>query len=379
MKAKERMERALNYEVPDRVPFIGYNGISPLYSDVLPLFPLTPNSWQPPGEKYYPHVDLMQLSAHLYHWKASTWSSKPPDNFKKWKFQPHKEIDEWGVIWEDLGDGTQGWPIEGPLTSWDQLDDLQIPDGADPNRFSFVRKLCHLIPNSSKFRMGLITNFLFERTHFLRGWHNFMRDSIRNAQKLRDLVKKIHPFYEAMILQCHSLGARAIFATDDWGSQEDVLINPKKFDEIYLDGYQKITKLCHELDMKFILHSCGNVGKLIPNLIQAGVDALEFDSPRMTGLEVMQKYLGKMCYLCVCNIQTVYPTGSPEDVEKETLTMLDTLANQGGGFIAIDYAGAESVLRVPHMNIKRFAHTIKKYGKYLPNGNIDKSKWPKFN
>lgn len=60
MRAAERVAKALSFEKPDRVPFIGYNGISPLRSDILPLFPLTPNTWQPSKTEYYPHLHTLR-------------------------------------------------------------------------------------------------------------------------------------------------------------------------------------------------------------------------------------------------------------------------------------------------------------------------------
>ena len=103
---------------------------------------------------------------------------------------------------------------------------------------------------------------------------------------------------------------------------------------------------------------------------------MEFDSPGMTGLETMQQFAGKMCYLCVVNIQTVYPHGTKSDVIKEVLAMIDAVGAQDGGFIAVDYEGAASVLHVPLENIKTFKWAVKKYGHYLANGAINKQSWP---
>ncbi|HMB65487.1 MAG TPA: hypothetical protein VKO42_01310, partial [Patescibacteria group bacterium] len=214
MKGSQRVSKAIHFEKPDRVPYIGYNSYYPLVSDVLPLFPLTPTSWQPPPGKY-PHVHPMQLQFHLYKWKPMGFKVNPPRCWKKWKNTPHQEIDEWGVIWEEVGDGTMGWPVDGPLKSWEDLDNLKIPDGSDPARYSLSRKINKLVPKSWKYRLGLIDNFLFERTHFLRGWNRYMHDLVRNPQKIRELIKIILPYYEKMIRQLHEMGAQCVFTTDD--------------------------------------------------------------------------------------------------------------------------------------------------------------------
>jgi uroporphyrinogen decarboxylase len=317
----------------------------------------------------------MQLQYHKYKWQAKNWKGEVPKNWRAWKLAPHKEIDEWGVIWEEVGDGTMGWPVEGPLKHWDDIDKIVLPDGSDPARYSMIRKINKLLPRKSKYRLGLIDNFLFERTHFLRGWDNYMRDLVKSQNQIKSLIKHIFPYYEAMITQLHDMGAQAVFTTDDWGSQEDVFISPRTFDSVFMDAYKKIINLCHDLGMAFILHSCGNIGKFIPKFIECGVDALELDSPRMTGLETLAKYSGKIAYLVTVDIQTVYPNGSPADVRKEVKSMIDILADYDGGMIAIGYAGAHDVLKVPKANIKMFPKVIKSCGQYLSNGKIDRTRW----
>ena len=378
MRAAERVARAIACEKPDRIPFIGLNGFALLRSDVLPLNPLTPNSWQPPGSEYYPHVSNLQLRFRPYKWKAEQWNPKPPKDWKKWKFSPHKEIDEWGVIWEVSGKRTMGCPVEGSLKSWDQLNDLVIPDGSNAERYALFRKIVKLVPRKSKYRLGTMDTFIFGRTHFLRGWNNYMIDLIRAPQKIQMLIDRILPFYEGEIHQLHELGAQAVFAFDDWASQEDVLISPLMFDRIFRDPYKKIINLCHDLGMVFLLHSCGNIGKFLPKFIEIGIDGVQIDSPHMAGLNVMQKYAGKICFICCVDIQKVYPNGTTEDVVKEVLTMMNALGNQGGGFIAIDYEEAETVLKVPKANIQTFERTVRKYGHYRPDGTLDKHNWPEW-
>ncbi len=185
MKAAERVEPALKFQRPDRVPFIGYNGISPLLSDVFPILPLTPATWQPLSSQYYPHVNGIQWDLGLYHWNPKQWNPSLPKNPKIWRKQQHREIDEWGVIWEALGDGTMGWPVEGPLKSWEDLDSLTVPQGNNPQRYALTGRLNHLLPKKSKFRLGYMDNFLFERTHFLRGWEVFMRICYDLLKKLK--------------------------------------------------------------------------------------------------------------------------------------------------------------------------------------------------
>ncbi len=372
MRALERVNRALSFRVPDRVPFFGNNGLAPIRSDFLPLPSLVPKSWRPPRDKsppHFPHVYLSQLQTpFLYSWKPSkAWNPKPP---KKWYLHPRTEIDEWGVIWNGGTLNTMGEPLAPALESWDKLDEYQIPDGSNPERYAISKKITKFVPKKSKFRIGLVTNFIFEQTHFIRGWENYMRDLFRHKNELHALIKKIMPYYYQCVDQLHEMGANAIYTTDDWGSQRTVLISPKMFDEFYRKPYEEFVKYCHDLGMKFVLHSCGKINKLIPKFIDIGVDALEFDAPHMVGLEEAHEFSGKITFFNCIDIQKIYPFASPEEVIEEFKQMAKCVGNKGGGFVAFDYFGAHEVLNVPKQNIRMFERAVKKYGKYDADGTL---------
>ena len=134
MKPAEIMERAIKFDKPSRIPRIFYNYHYVLYSDILPLAPITPKSWQP-SRGYYPHVYNQAMQFGVWKWKENLVGNDSHKNWKEWKHQNREEIDEWGVIWECGTDNSMGWPVRGPVNTWDKMDDLVIPDGKNPERY----------------------------------------------------------------------------------------------------------------------------------------------------------------------------------------------------------------------------------------------------
>ena len=101
-----------------------------------------------------------------------------------------------------------------------------------------------------------------------------------------------------------------------------------------------------------------------------GLDAIEFDSPRMSGYNDLKEYRGKIMFWGCVNIQSIYTHGTPEEVEREVWHMIRNLGTKDGGFGAYFYPQPK-VIRVSRKNIKAFGKGLEKYGTY---SNIP-SKW----
>ncbi|MCM8770191.1 MAG: hypothetical protein NC911_11125, partial [Candidatus Omnitrophica bacterium] len=54
--------------------------------------------------------------------------------------RPSSGVDEWGVVWENIGVGHLGQVKEYPLKSWDDFGKLVVPDINDPKRYQGLRR-----------------------------------------------------------------------------------------------------------------------------------------------------------------------------------------------------------------------------------------------
>jgi hypothetical protein len=62
---------------------------------------------------------------------------------------------------------------------------------------------------------------------------------------------------------------------DDFGMQNTLLISPELFDEHISLRLGKMIDLAHSCGIRVLLHSCGNIGILIPRLIDLRGDILD--------------------------------------------------------------------------------------------------------
>lgn len=353
MLSKIRVKKAIHFDSPDRVPFMGYNTPqSFLHVDFFPILPIPSSEWQP-RYPYYPHTYEHLIKLHLYRWG---WQGKKVP--KKWLKKPRIEIDEWGCYWKSIGDGTVGHPYKPAFKNWSDLSRFELPL---VHKYGFTKNFSLIAP--TRYKLGLIQHFFFERSSFLRGFNNLLVDFRKNPQKVKDLLDKMKKWYVDSIKSLR--GCHGIITGDDLGTQNNAIMSPEIFKKFYYDVYAEVIELTHKLGMDFILHSCGNVKDLIPIFIELGVDAMDFDSPHMVGIKNIGKFSYKknMAFFCCVNIQSVYPNGTPRDVYKEVYKMIKYINTKEGGLIFKDYIDAHTSIRVPMKNIKSYWRGVKKYGK----------------
>ena len=159
----------------------------------------------------------------------------------------------------------------------------------------------------------------------------------------------------------------AIVVGDDYGTQRAPMISPKMFRELFKPSLAKICDFVHKKspNVKVLLHSCGAVAPLIPDFIDAGLDAL---NPVQTTAEGMDPAKLKAEYgrdLVFwgggVRCQTTLANGTVEDVRSEVRELLEIWKPGGGYIFAPDHDIQENV---PAEKIIALYETAQKYGGY---------------
>ena len=127
----------------------------------------------------------------------------------------------------------------------------------------------------------------------------------------------------------------------DYGSQKGELISPVDFEHIYMPYYKKINKWVHEnTTWKTWMHSCGSITKIIPLLIESGLDILnpiQCSSAGMDPVWLKEEFGDKLTFWGGgINTQSTLSFGTPEEVEKEVKQRIDIFApGRWGLFLAL--------------------------------------------
>ena len=267
-----------------------------------------------------------------------------------------KTRDELGCIWNNLiGTGT-GYVMKHPLEDWASLETYALPDPRLPSRFIEIEKAVQKYPE--KFVVAAIGLSGFSLMTALRGFENILADLYLNPVPLSRLAAMVFAYEIAVIEQIARRGADGVFFFDDWGTEQNLFINPKLWRQVFKPYYAAQFLRIHELGMRVFFHSCGCVWKIIPDLIDIGVDVLNleqmqvFGSSDQTGYErLMEEFGGKVCFTVNVDSQRTLINGTAQQIEQEIQHIFRTFDLPEGGFIVFADAGKDHNI-VPFDNLR---------------------------
>lgn len=116
------------------------------------------------------------------------------------------------------------------------------------------------------------------------------------------------------------------FFGNDFGSQLDTLISPEMFDRFVMPAFVKFTDQAHRHGMKVLLHSCGSIYRVIPKLIDAGVDALhpiQAQAANMDARTLAREFNGKVVFVGGVDTQQLLPHATPQQIKEEVYRLRD--------------------------------------------------------
>ncbi|MCF7855892.1 MAG: hypothetical protein K9N51_13925 [Candidatus Pacebacteria bacterium] len=227
-----------------------------------------------------------------------------------------------------------GWHELGP--EWYQMDAPTTTAtvsgcGSYPDFFDSLRALRD---STDKYILVMIYGSHFEKAYFSRGIENFLADMAGAPDFARGLLNRI--IEKNMVMLENFLCAREIDGVllgSDWGTQTGLIMAPSTWEEMIRPGEQREYDLIHSYDKDVWVHSCGNVEKVIPSLIEMGLDVLNPVQPETMDLATLKKEYGdKLTFWGGISTQRALPFGSPEEVKQET-RRVRSLMSQGGGYI----------------------------------------------
>jgi uroporphyrinogen decarboxylase len=264
--------------------------------------------------------------------------------------------DEWGIVWRHSADGVGANPVGHPIKDWSQLDDYlrnQMPNPHESGRIAAaLPPLAKL--GSRRYCVGMMHCILFERLFALRGMENTLADFHTNETEVRRLCDALTEYVIGLIQEWGKTDVSAIFLTDDWGSQDALMISPMMWRRYFKEYYRRIFAEVHRWGKDVMFHSCGNITSIIPDLIEVGVDILDPMQPGPLNLtEVASQFGGKVAFSGGIDDQRLEDY-SPQEVKDMVRRTIDTLGRPFGNSYIV--AAANAILpSVPLENLQAMA------------------------
>ena len=256
-------------------------------------------------------------------------------------------VDAWGCVFENIHEGIHG-EIRNPVVKgeeWEDIDKIHIPYEWYEIDTEGVNDYCR---NNDVFVLSGFCARPFERLQFIRGTEQLYMDLALRPDGLIDFMKKLHEFNCGLMEKWAKTDVDALFMMDDWGAQNNLLISPDSWVELFKPMYRDYCSIAKESGKKMFMHSDGNIRKIYPHLIEIGVDALNSQIFCM-GIDNLAEYKGKITFWGEMDRQHMLVDKTPDDIEEAVYMIKDLLWDNGGCVAQCEFgpgAKPENIIRM---------------------------------
>lgn len=205
---------------------------------------------------------------------------------------------------------------------------------------------------------GVWSGFFHKISAFL-GMENYFIQMYENPKLIDALTERVVDFYvEANEKFFAGLGDRAdvMFFGNDFGTQRDLLISPECFDRFILPSIKRLIAVGKKYNKKVMMHSCGAIGRIIPKLIDAGVDILHPIQAQAAGMSAddLRQYRDDISFVGGIDAQSFFVNATPQQIKDEVYRVYDTL----GPSIVISPSHEAILPNVPPENVQAMAEAV---------------------
>lgn len=372
---RERVTKALSHQEPDRIPF-DLGGTICTSIHVVPYQKLKAyfgieaedtivNKMMQTAAVHEPI--LQALDTDFRYAIPGTPDSKPYIPVGEDGYQ-----DEYGVVrrkpptsfYYDLVKS----PLAGPITIQDIIN-FPWPDPGDPGYTRGLRDRLLYYREKTDYASVLRLPVPFvHTTQFLRGFEDWFTDLAADkklAAALFDAAVEHNSALAEEILKVGGDLADVVAISEDLGFQNGLIVSPELYHELFKPRHQKYFATVKKHTSAFIhLHSCGSIYKLLPDLIELGVDVL--NPVQVAAKDMDSSILGpefgdRLSFWGGIDTQKVLPKGTTEEVKSEVRRRIRDLA-PGGGYILAAVHNIQP--GVPMENIIAMYEAGREYGNY---------------
>ena len=175
---------------------------------------------------------------------------------------------------------------------------------------------------------------LFERAWSLRGLEQFLMDMALDRGFANKLLERITEIQLVLIQRYLELGVDGGYLGDDYGAQQGLIMSPETWKQLFRPRLERLFAPFRERGLPVILHSDGQIQKIIPDLLEIGLTALNPVQPEVLDHAwLAENFGGKLAFYGGISTQTVLPGGSPEQVREAVRACWKQLAPQGSGLL----------------------------------------------
>ena len=382
MTSRERLLRAINHTIPDRVP-IDLGGFQTgihkrAYAELLDYLGIQDEikTLDPVQQLAVPceallerfRVDTRYIVAH------------GPDSFKGGIEQNvrdgrlwHDLRDEFGVVWSMPDNEPLFMDISHHPLAEARIGDLAeypFPKGNDPSRFTGLRERALEIHNETPYALCTgIGGVVYEICWYMRGLEHWFTDIMENPVFCESLLDKTTAFwmgyYTEFMKEVGDL-VDVVMIGDDLTGQNGPLFSPQFYRSVVKPRQKRLVQHIKSLtNARIWYHTCGSCVAYISDLIDNGADILNPVQISAGGMDpvTLKLRFGKQIVFWGGGIDTqhVLPFATPREIREHVRKNLAAF-KPGGGYVFNNVHNIQ--YGVPPQNIVELFDAAYEFGPY---------------
>ncbi len=220
---------------------------------------------------------------------------------------------------------------EGPIANWDDFERYPWPRPQDAD-FSQIEYAARILPLGMKL---LVSPYgMLEPLMWLMGYQPFalaLYDQPDLIQAMADKIAGIYvPICEALLEMDAVMG---LFVGDDMGFKTATMVAPQHLRQYVFPYHKKLAAMAHAHDKVYILHSCGNLEAIMPELIEdVGIDAKHSFEDVILPVEAFKARYGDRIGVVGGIDINLLASGTEDQVRVRVRRVLDACM-PGGGYV----------------------------------------------
>lgn len=366
---RERVILAFNHQEPDRVPMDLMGNATMILDDT-----------------YFRLKDYLGIKGDIEPVRTGTTANYYDERILEYfdidfrrlflksipKFKYHADgtfTGPWGITWSKKGIYVNYERAPLVDADIDAVANYQWPDPTELYDISGMAEKARYLYENTSFALvarNPVTWGFLDRGSNLRGMENFMMDLAVNPEIAHMLVQgtlKVYLKVYDMFLSAVGPYVQMVEYGDDLGAQNNLLISPAAYREFIKPAQKELFNLIRDRapKAKIFMHNDGALRKIIPDLIEAGVDVLNPVQPTAAGMEseALKRDFGDQLIFHGA-IEQKPQEGTEEDIREEVRRRIDALA-PGGGYVL---ASCNVIVKPPVKNIVAMFDEARRYGRY---------------
>ena len=257
-------------------------------------------------------------------------------------------LDNWGITWQraDMQTGDVFYEVvDFPLLNCATLAEIEgHPWPRAANDWDFTGISTQIASSGNRAISGSLLGSVFDDAWRLTGLDRFLLNLALEPELCHAILRKVCNYwldFGRFLLESAGGKIDLMWTSDDLGTQNGLLISREMCREFVTPLLRERVRLFKNFQACAVMHSCGGIYPVIPDLIACGVEVLNPIQSRCQGMDrkqLKQEFGRELVFHGSVDQQSALVFGSAQDVVKDTRQCLETLGHGGGYIVAPSHA-----------------------------------------